>query len=283
MSDRKRHGRARSHAGRPRRVLPPSRQPSEAALALVRERVEYSKLEATREVKAMLLVGAINAAQACTRHEAVELFGQRSHKPKMLPRDLDWEKFVRFWVRSCMVPLARALRALEAGSSESVLPLLLDPVQVQAEKIRKHSGLVQNVFSRIYQAECSRGEQAQGIADLEHAMVPDASSWEQYMMWFEHLERGLRASLKSWRAGNPRLISEPRQVLPVRVPKKRGPKSKYDPARDEQISSAWESGSYKTAADLGAELGCTGRQVVQARDRHRKRKQRVWSLRATPE
>jgi hypothetical protein len=64
-------------------------------------------------------------------------------------------------------------------------------------------------------------------------------------------------------------------------PGKRGRPADSDPNEDKRISDAWDSGSYKTEAELARELGITKRKVTLARDRHRKRQERAQGKRRT--
>ena len=51
----------------------------------------------------------------------------------------------------------------------------------------------------------------------------------------------------------------------------RGPRPRTDKAKDRRIADAWNTGNYRTYAELGRELGVSSAEVKQAIDRARKR------------
>jgi hypothetical protein len=96
--------------------------------------------------------------------------------------------------------------------------------------------------------------------------------------------------------GNPRLeelwpaAQAKLQAVALRLRRSsKPPRKKRDPGRppdtdfkkDKRISDAWDSGAYRTEADLARELGIAERQVTLARDRHRKREEREARKRRT--
>ena len=64
---------------------------------------------------------------------------------------------------------------------------------------------------------------------------------------------------------------EQKKEVPTDRRGKPGRKRDTDPKADKKIAEAWQTGRYKTHAELGKELGKSERDVKLALDRHRKR------------